>query len=382
MEWEHLPTNGIQILIIQLLEEHPISGATNSTYDPPTNTVGEIFYYVVISFDGGCADIESDVAAVNINQIPIINDAKITIYSEETFFFDPSSVTSNIIPTGTTYTWTAPTSSITGAILGSSAESSPQTNISQTLEHNETIPVIETYIITPATPSCVGTPFILEVAVNPKLISNVTVSNNNCFESNDGIINTNITGGVPFTSGPPYLISWTGPNSFTSTASTITNLSAGNYTLRIEDRNGVFVIENYTVTQPDLLTITTDVEKNISCFDGNDGAIEVSISGGTAPYTFNWTGNGVVQGSLSQGNLKAGSYMLEIVDNNLCVTNKTYILTEPQIIAINTVSKNDILCFGDATGTIEINVTGGTPTEVSSGVFEYIYNWTGPNGFY
>ena len=86
----------------------------------------------------------------------------------------------------------------------------------------------------------------------------------------------------------------------------------------------------------------------------------MSISGGTAPYTFNWTGNGVVQGSLSQGNLKAGSYMLEIVDNNLCVTNKTYILTEPQIIAINTVSKNDILCFGDATGTIEINVTGGT----------------------
>ena len=64
MEWEHLPTNGIQILIIQLLEE-PISGATNSTYNPPTNTVGEIFYYVVISFDGGCADIESDVASVN-----------------------------------------------------------------------------------------------------------------------------------------------------------------------------------------------------------------------------------------------------------------------------------------------------------------------------
>ena len=56
-------------------------------------------------------------------------------------------------------------------------------------------------------------------------------------------------------------------------------------------------------------------------------------------------------------------------------------LTEPQIIAINTVSKNDILCFGDATGAIEINIAGGTPTEVSPGIFEYSYSWTGPNGF-
>ena len=50
-----------------------ISGATNSTYDPPTNTVGEIFYYVVISFDGGCADIESDVVSVNTVDEPTVS---------------------------------------------------------------------------------------------------------------------------------------------------------------------------------------------------------------------------------------------------------------------------------------------------------------------
>ena len=50
---------------------NPISGATNSTYNPPTNTVGEIFYYVVISFDGGCADIESNVASVMVVQEPV-----------------------------------------------------------------------------------------------------------------------------------------------------------------------------------------------------------------------------------------------------------------------------------------------------------------------
>ena len=363
---------------------NPIVGATNSTFDPPTNTVGEIFYFVVVSFEGGCDPIQSSIVLVKVNQIPVIDFAEITIYSEETFVFDPNLVTGNIVPTGTTYTWTTPTSSSPGAILGSSAELSPQTNISQTLENTDIFPVIETYTITPATPSCIGNSFRLEVTVNPKIISNVLVTSNTCFESNDGMITTNITGGVPFTSGTPYLISWTGPNSFTSTASSISNLIAGLYTLRIEDSNGVSITEQYTVTQPDLLTITTDLEKNISCFDGNDGAIEVSISGGTLSYTFNWTttdGSGIVQGNEDQSGLTAGTYNLELTDANQCVTTQTFMLTEPQAIAINTVLKEDILCFGDATGAIEIAVTGGTPIEVSTGVFDYRYSWTGPNGF-
>ena len=362
---------------------NPISSATNSTYNPPTNIVGEIFYFVVIAFDGGCSNIQSTIASVTINQIPVIDIAEITIYSEETFLLDPSLITGNIVPIGTTYTWSTPTSGIPGSILGSSAESSPQTSISQTLENISSPPeaVTETYVITPATPSCSGDPFILKVIVNPSIITNALITNNSCFESNDGVIDTDITGGVPFSSGPPYLILWNGPNSFTSTASTITNLIAGDYILRIEDSNGVFVTELYTVTQPDLLTITTDVEKNISCFGGNDGAIEVSISGGTAPFTFNWTGDGIIQGNQNQSGLIAGTYLLEIIDEKLCVSNQTYILTEPDILTINTVSKEDILCFDDFTGSIEISVTGGIPIEVSSGIFDYVYNWTGPNGF-
>ena len=55
-----------------------ISGATNSTYDPPTGTIGEIFYYVVISFDGGCADIESDVASVKVQLKNLLAKSRIT----------------------------------------------------------------------------------------------------------------------------------------------------------------------------------------------------------------------------------------------------------------------------------------------------------------
>ena len=44
---------------------NPVAGANNSTYDPATDTVGEIFYFVVISFEGGCSDIQSEIALVN-----------------------------------------------------------------------------------------------------------------------------------------------------------------------------------------------------------------------------------------------------------------------------------------------------------------------------
>ena len=124
--------------------------------------------------------------------------------------------------------------------------------------------------------------------------------------------------------------------------------------------------------------------QNISCFQGNDGVIEITISGGTNPYTFNWTtadGSGIIAGAKNQNTLTAGTYILEVVDENNCITNETFILTEPEGLTIETTSKQDILCFGDATGSISINVTGGTQIEVSPGVFDYSYNWSGPSGF-
>ena len=50
---------------------NPIAGATNNTYDPPTNTVGAAFYFVVISFEGGCDPIQSSIALVNTLAEPI-----------------------------------------------------------------------------------------------------------------------------------------------------------------------------------------------------------------------------------------------------------------------------------------------------------------------
>ena len=56
-------------------------------------------------------------------------------------------------------------------------------------------------------------------------------------------------------------------------------------------------------------------------------------------------------------------------------------ITQPEGIEITLDDSVDILCYGDATGSIDISVSGGTPTETSPGIFEYNYSWVGPSGF-
>ncbi|WP_343328811.1 PKD domain-containing protein [Polaribacter staleyi] len=355
-----------------------ITGATSNSYTPAVTSTGTIYYYAEITFTSGvCSSILiSEAASVTVNETPVIANANITISSKVPFIFNPKTIITNKVPTGTKYTWSTPTFSPAGAILGSSAETTPQDDIRQTLENTGTSPVIVTYTITPTTGTCSGTPFTLEVTVNSGIASNAVITNNSCHRSNDGAIEVTISGGTPFATGNPYIISWTGPNGFTSSATTITNLEAGDYMLTVRDDTTVPFTQTYTVTQPGFLEITTDLKTNISCFAGNTGRINVSISGGTAPYTYNWTttdGSGIVLNAEDQNTLTAGTYNLEIIDVNNCTTSTSFTLSQPIKGVEITASKQDIAsCFGDSTGAIDINVTGGTSP--------YSYNWTTTDG--
>ncbi|GEL11532.1 gliding motility-associated C-terminal domain-containing protein [Flavobacterium glycines] len=358
-----------------------ITGQTGATYSPPATVAGTVYYYCVITFpslSGGCSVVTTNPATVVVNEKPSIAAESTIICSSATFTVTPANSGGNSIPSGTTYTWTTPSISPSGTITGASAQSTPQTNISQTLINTSVSPSVVTYTVTPKSGTCVGSPFTVKVTVNPAINANVVINDNKCFGANNASISTNITGGIPFTSGAPYTISWVGPNSFTSSATTISNLQPGNYDLTITDNGNCPFFKTYTITEPTDIVVSVISKKDISCLGSNNGSVDINVAGGTGNYTYSWTKNGAPFAITQDiSNLAPGNYQVSVKDANNCgPKTASFTITEPPLLVVSLINKTDVICFGDATGAINVNVSGGVPS--ASG---YNFVWAGPNGF-
>ncbi len=353
-----------------------VSGATNTTYTPLSTTLGTLYYYCEITFaTAGCSLLVSNAAAIVILPYPVITNKSATICSGTRFTIIPDNLSGDTVPVGTAYTWTTPTSSPATVITGAMAQNTPTPTIEQILVNSSLSPATVTYTITPISGICTGTPFTIVVTVNPSITTTNTLINSSCFGANNGAIQVNTTGGIPFTSGANYLYSWSGPNGFTSSLNAISNLAPGNYALSITDNGGCPITKDYTVTEPNDIIITTDIHKNSSCFNANDGQIAITVSGGTLNYSYNWTKDGLPFSTNEDlSNLAYGNYTVSVVDAKNCgPKTASFTITQPQLLVVIAASKTDILCFGGATGAIAISVTGGTAP--------YYYSWTGPSGF-
>ena len=195
--------------------------------------------------------------------------------------------------------------------------------------------------------------------------------NNVCFGGSIGSINISASGGTA-----PYTYAWTGPNGFTSTNEDLQNLVAGIYQVTVTDANSctALVGPQITITQPTQLALSQSQVNNV-CFGGNTGSISITPSGGTAPYTFAWTGpNGFTSTNEDLQNLVAGTYQVTVTDANSCaaLVGPQITITQPAQLAL-TQSQVNNTCFGGSIGSINISASGGTAP--------YTYAWTGPNGF-
>jgi len=361
-----------------------IPNANTASYSPTSSNTGTMFYYCELAFPtGGCSTLLSNIAAITINPYPVISDYTILIGSGQTFDIDPGSLTGNIVPVGTTYTWPAPVISPVNSITGTSSQSTPQTIISQTLTDTTHRAGTATYIVTPVSGMCKGTDFNIVVTVNPSIAPDITLKNIDCFGANNGSIQITIEGGIPFPTGDPYHVSWTGPTGFTSKATSINGLSPGVYNLTISDSGGLPFSMNYTISEPAVINLKTVTTKNVSCFDAANGEISLSVTGGTPPYKYTWTKNATpFTGSEDIQNLNPGNYSVIVTDANNCnPQTASFSITEPAEIVITLIRQINLICFGDTTGAISVNVAGGVPIEDLPGVLGYTYLWIGPNGF-
>ncbi|MCX6257075.1 MAG: SprB repeat-containing protein, partial [Bacteroidia bacterium] len=119
---------------------------------------------------------------------------------------------------------------------------------------------------------------------------------------------------------------------------------------------------------------------NVSCFGGNNGAINITPAGGTNPYTFIWS-NGATTQNIS--NLTAGSYSVTVYDYYQCYGSGAWTVTAPAELEASA-GYTDILCFG-GTSTVTVTATGGTLPYSGTGSFgetagNYSYTVTDANG--
>lgn len=170
----------------------------------------------------------------------------------------------------------------------------------------------------------------------------------------------------------PYSVIWVGPNAFTSNNEDLVQVEQGSYDLQVEDANGCIFVGNYTVSAPNALTLSADTSP-LDCTGDPVGAIDLTITGGTSPFTINWVGPaGFSSNDEDLSALQAGSYEVEVIDDNGCVQNLSVVLDEVDPIIVDA-TVEEPLCNGENTGAIAITITGG--------VDPYSVSWTGPDGF-
>ena len=108
----------------------------------------------------------------------------------------------------------------------------------------------------------------------------------------------------------------------------------------------------YEITEPPPLKIDSSVT-DISCFGEKDGAINITVSGGTKDYTYLWTtsdGSGIDADAEDQTGLGAGTYKVKVTDKNGCVKEEEFTIEEPDELKIShTLETDSLLCYGDKT---------------------------------
>lgn len=183
------------------------------------------------------------------------------------------------------------------------------------------------------------------------LVSNVLTDSVLCEGDSDGQIEYTVQGGEA-----PYTFAMVGVPSQSS--GLFTGLSAGNYFTAITDAAGCTIDTSAVIGAPDVLEISVVRAVNLSCFESDNGEIELSAQGGSGSLSIENAELGLTGNVFNA--LPAGLYTATVVDENLCEATVQIDITQPDAIDAD-YSTEDVSCFGYQDGRLVINsVTGGS----------------------
>jgi hypothetical protein len=175
------------------------------------------------------------------------------------------------------------------------------------------------------------------------------VNHPTCFASADGSINATISGGTP-----PYNYNWSNGGS----QSGINGLTSGIYSLTITDENGCSLDTTFTLQSPPELILVGSALSAI-CEKSATGKAYVTVSGGTAPYTYQWD-DLFRQRTDTAYNLLSGTYSVTVTDANGCEkTVEISVEDSPSPLDASIFNLVNVACYGESTGVLQVDVTGG-----------------------
>lgn len=273
---------------------------TGSSSPSLTNLCAGI-YSVQITDASGCSD--NITLALNSQNAPTV-----VATSTNATCNGSCNGTATVTPSGTSpfsYSWNTSPAQTTQTIAALCAG----TYFVQVTDANGCIGITSTTV---NEPSQIG--FSLAVANNPL-----------CNGNNNGSITVIPSGGTL-----SYSYSWT-PS--VGTTANVSGLGAGNYVVTVTDANGCNANQSVTLTDPATITITA-ASTNPSCNTIPDGAIDITVTGGTPAYTYQWSG----ASSATSEDLTAilnGIYTITVTDVNSCTASNTITLLPNQTVIAN-----------------------------------------------
>lgn len=378
------------------------TGATSSTISvsPSSNTV-----YSVVGTTSGC----SSTKTISVNPIDIVLSASVTNIACNV---SVNSGSISLLPGGGTfpyyYSWSngATTANIKNLAVGSySVLVSDANGCVDSLQLNVTRPTsltVNTSIVSPAcgandgqisstvsggtapytyiwnsgattpvasslTPgqyiiqvydasNCYGSAIVNLNPTNGPVVTIGTTNSVSCYGGNNGSTSISVSGGqVPVTT------QWS--NGFTSNA--ISGLPAGVYDVIVTDGSGCKVNQSITINQPAGLNIQPIVTRP-NCSQSN-GAINLNITGGQAPFTFAWSANAGNATTQNVSNIESGYYNVTIGYNSGCTQSFGIGVSDLTNIAVNVVTVTPSSCTSPS-GSIDVTAVNGVPS--------YSFSWS------
>ena len=178
-----------------------------------------------------------------------------------------------------------------------------------------------------------------QVVVISLLNTSFTITNVSCNGNNDGFAKAVVNGGTL-----PYSYLWSSLlNDTIALSDSIANLSAGTYFILVTDSIGCIISDSVTITEPLPLVIYVNFIDTVKT--GNDGAIDITVSGGTPPYNFSWS-NGAANEDIDS--LTAGTYIVVVTDSSGCIDSMS--IEVPDATGINEINwRNQIKIYPNPT---------------------------------